>query len=338
MPTHMKKLATIPILLCLILSSCTSNNTYYRITGYAQGGTYNVTYSDINITPDSLKVIIDSVLTSIDNSLSGYNKNSILTKINNNTSHQADTIFKEIFEISYDIYKETEGMFDPSAAPLFDIWGFGFKEKEKITPEKIDSVKQFIGMDKISVRGDSIIKNDSRTKLNFNAIAQGFSCDLVARELDRRGVENYLVEVGMEIYCKGANPSGEMWNIGVDTPEDGNMEAGKKINEIISVSDAGIVTSGNYRKFYIEDGKKFSHTIDPISGYPVTHSLLSATIIASDATLADAYATYCMTLGLERAVEFLNSRPELQGYLIYDQDGEMKVFYTENLKQQLVKQ
>ena len=143
----------------------------------------------------------------------------------------------------------------------------------------------------------------------------------------------------MEIYCSGKNPSGNEWNIGVDTPEDGNMEAGKNISEIISVSDVGIVTSGNYRKFFIENGQKYSHTIDPTTGKPVKHNLLSATIIAPNASLADAYATYCMVIGLEESKKFLESRADLKGYLIYGtENGGMDVYYTENLKSQLVKQ
>lgn len=341
----MRKLTLTTVILFLLLTSCQKRSNYFRITGYAQGGTYSVTYCDSDTSgntvaagPDSLKKAIDLALLAIDNSLSGYNKNSILTRVNQNLTDSVDCLFEDMFRTSYEIYCQTEGRFDPSAAPLFDIWGFGFKERESISQEKIDSIKCFIGMDKASVRNGRIIKKDPRFKLNFNAIAQGYSCDLVASVLEKHGICHYLVEVGMEIYCKGLNPSGGEWKIGVDTPEDGNMEAGKSLSGVIAVSDVGIVTSGNYRKFFIEDGKKFSHTIDPILGYPVKHQLLSATIIAPSASLADAYATYCMVIGLEESKKFLSSRGDLKGYLIYHSpEGKMETYYTENLKSQLVK-
>lgn len=342
----MRKPFILTLIALLILCGCQDRPDYYRITGYAQGGTYNVTYSPVgvdggrvDISPDSLKTIIDRALLDIDNSLSGYNKGSLLTKVNQNISDSVNHLFEDMFLVSSRIYEETAGKFDPSAAPLFDMWGFGFKNKESVTEHKIDSVLQFVGMDKAKIVDGRLIKNDPRFKLNFNAIAQGYSCDVVASELEKLGISNYLVEVGMEIYCSGKNPSGNDWNIGVDTPEDGNMEAGKSISEIIQVSGVGIVTSGNYRKFFIENGQKYSHTIDPTTGYPVKHNLLSATIIAPNATLADAYATYCMVIGLEESKEFLASRSDLKGYLIYGtESGGMEVYYTENLKSQLIKQ
>jgi thiamine biosynthesis lipoprotein len=332
--------------LLLILTGCREQNSYYRFSGYAQGGTYTVTYSSrdtsgerLKISPDSLKSLVDNALLAIDKSLSGYNKGSIISKVNSNESDSVDHLFEQMYRTSTEIYLETDGKFDPSAAPLFDIWGFGFQNRERVSQYKIDSIKQFVGMEKGYVSEGKLFKSDPRFKLNFNAIAQGYSCDIVAAELDKLGLCNYLVEVGMEIYCRGLNPSGNLWKIGVDTPEDGNMEAGKSLTGVIEVTDAGIVTSGNYRKFFIEEGQKFSHTIDPVSGYPVKHNLLSATIIAPNATLADAYATYCMVIGLEEAKSFLASRPDLKGYLIYGTaDGGMETYYTENLKSQLVKQ
>lgn len=341
----MKGVTKFIILLTTIFYGCSSKSTYYRITGFAQGGTYNITYSTIDSSghtikanPNEIKFKVDSILLAIDNSLSGYNQGSTLSKINQNVSDVTDPLFDTMFLVSKEIYHETEGLFDPSAAPLFDIWGFGFKNKETITNEKIDSILHFVGMDKAEIVEGHILKKDPRFKLNFNAIAQGYSCDVVAAELEKLGICHYLVEVGMEIYCHGLNPNGKEWNIGVDTPEDGNMEAGKKISEIISLTNAGIVTSGNYRKFFIEEGVKYSHTIDPTTGHPVKHTLLSATVIASNATLADAYATYCMVVGLEKSKRFLESREDLKGYLIYSEGENMKVYFSENLKQHLYNQ
>lgn len=320
------------VLTAAFLTACTPSPNYFKIEGFAQGGSYHVTYSS-DITPDIIKNRIDSVLLSIDNSLSGYNKLSTLSRINANACTQSDSLLSRLFFISYRIYNETEGRFDPSAAPLFDLWGFGFTQKQNISSEAVDSILAFVGMDKISISpSGQITKKDSRVKLNFNAIAQGYSCDLVAASLEELGITNYLVEVGMEICCRGMNPRGQKWNIGIDVPRDGNMTAGADIKDVLTITDAGIVTSGNYRKFYVVDGQKYSHTIDPISGYPVQHNLLSATIIASDATYADAYATYCMVIGLEKSKSFLASRPDLMGYLIYGEQDTMNIYFTENLK------
>lgn len=336
----MNKSPLILILILTILSSCRLSGDYFRIEGFAQGGTYHVTYSSltssgtsIKVTPDSVKAGIDSILLAVDNSLSGYNKFSTLSKINSNQLLESDSLLRDIFNISYKIYQETEGSFDPSAAPLFDLWGFGFSRKQEVSRGAVDSIKAFIGMDMFSFSPDGkVIKKDKRAKLNFNAVAQGYSCDLVAAYLEKLGICDYLVEVGMEIYCRGKNPHSGKWNIGIDVPRDGNMTAGESIKDVLTITDAGIVTSGNYRKFYVKDGQKFSHTIDPVSGYPVRHNLLSATIIAADAASADAYATYCMVAGLEESKEFLSSRSDLMGYLIYGDQDDMKVYFTENLK------
>ena len=251
----------------------------------------------------SVKALEDSIkseLVLIDDTFSGYNKGSEITRVNEAGSDtvEVNATFAELFGKSKTIWEESSGAFDPSGAPIFDIWGFGFSNKGKVTQHQIDSLKQFVGMDKIRI--DSIggrfyiIKSDPRIKLNFNAIAQGYTCDCIARILDSFGVGNYLVDLG-EIVCKGVNGKGMKWIIGVEHPEDGNQTKGKAIQTIVSVTNCGIVTSGNYRKFYIENGKKYAHTIDPRTGYPAQQSLLSATAICKDGTTADAYATWFMS-------------------------------------------
>lgn len=335
----MRKTLLILSIFILLFGACTHSKDYHFIEGMAQGGTYHITYSSksasgrqIKYSVNSVKHIADSILIEIDNTLSGYNPYSLLTKINSNVSDSCNSVFSDIFDLSYKLYQATNGLFDPASAPLFDIWGFGFKNDETVSDEKIDSILNFTGMDKISISKGRVIKKDSRVKINFNAIAQGYSCDLISDALKEIGITDFLVEVGMEIYCSGVNPNGKPWQIGIDRPEDGNMEAGADIADVVQVTDAGIVTSGNYRKFYIKDGKKYSHTIDPIAGRPVQHNLLSATIIASNAAIADAYATYCMVIGLEKSIEFLESREDLKGYLIYANGEKMDVYYTENFK------
>lgn len=327
--------------------SCARKPVYTRIEGFAQGGTYHIIYSVPQTEPidgDSVVMLVSGILRDIDFSISGYNKGSLLSRFNAGTECVPDKYMTEAFELSRLIWEETEGLFDVSGGPLFDFWGFGFSDPTKLdslkvdgnTARKVDSLLQFTGMDKIRMENGRLIKEDPRAKLNFNAIAQGYTCDVIAKALDSLGVNDYLVEVGMEIVCKGMNASGKPWRIALDAPVDGSQTAGENIQDILELSDCAIVTSGNYRKYHMIDGEKYSHSINPITGYPSRHSLLSATVIISSDTTgkvtaenkkyapgkfpgayADAYATYCMVIGKDAAESFIRSRPDLEGYLIY---------------------
>ncbi len=334
------------VLIIIICSVGCSNNdsTYTVIDGFAQGGTYHIVYEApkdaeaINL-PDSLAQYFHN----IDKSLSGYDSTSIVSRINRGDNPPLDSLFIECFNISKQIWKETSGKVDISGGPLFDIWGFGFREKVEITPKMIDSIRQFIGMDKLTIAYDSsanasfLKKGDPRMKVNFNAIAQGYTCDYIAGKLDGMGIKNYLIEVGGEIICKGVNKKGKEWNIAIDKPVDGNFVPGNSIQTIIEISNRSLVTSGNYRKFYVKDGEKFSHTIDPETGYPVKHNLLSATVLAPDAATADAYATYLMVIGLEPAIDFLKRESQLEALLVYSQGEELKVYSTSGVRQKELK-
>ena len=323
----------------LLLGSCVKDNTYYRIEGFAQGSSYQVVCSPLRgTTPEKLKQRIEACLADIDVSLSGYNKGSLLSRLNAGEDLPLNDLFIECFTRSKEIWEETAGAFDPSSAPLFDLWGFGFTNRGSVTQEAIDSIRAFIGMDLLTLEtradGVHLVKADPRVKLNFNAIAQGFSCDKVACILDSIGCTDYLIDIGREIVCKGLNANGGSWRIGLDRPVDGNFDEGSDLQAIIEVSDRGIVTSGNYRQFYIEDGRKYAHTIDPTTGRPVTHNLLSATVLAKDGSTADAYATWLMVVGVEKARKILAERPELDALLVYERGGEMVAYQTENLKTQ----
>lgn len=318
--------------LLLLSGSCARQDDYVRIEGFAQGSTYHVICHPVKgMNAARLQARFDARLQEIDQSLSGYNKGSLLSRLNAGEDLPLDGLFIECFERSKEIWAESGGAFDPSAAPLFDLWGFGFSNKGQVSDAAIDSILAFVGMDLLTLEertdGTHLVKADPRCQLNFNAIAQGYSCDVVARILDSLGCSDYLVDIGREIRCKGRNAAGEKWRIGLDRPSDGNMEEGKDLQAILHVSDCGIVTSGNYRKFYVEDGRKYAHTIDPVSGRPVSHNLLSATVIAADATTADAYATWLMVIGLDRARQFLDDRPELEALLVYEQDGKMENYW-----------
>lgn len=328
------------------LGSCGSadKDNYAVIRGYAQGGVYSVTMNlrDVDVELEIIRDSIQSILDEIDVTLSGYNRNSMLSRFNAGEDIVPNKLFLDAYDIGYDIYEQTCGVVDVSCAPLFDMWGFGFKTGEMPTDEDVElarrncglgrcwSGSEFLnGLDTINAR-DLLLENEPvLPQLNYNAIAQGYSCDLVARYLYSIGVKDMLVNIG-EIYCDGKNPSGQAWTVGIDKPVDGNNELGAQLQGVFKVPKGphGVVTSGNYRKFYIKDGKKYAHTIDPRTGYPVDHSLLSATIIAPDAMTADAYATYCMVVGLEASKEFLSSRADMEGCLIYDQDGEFRTWCT----------
>lgn len=338
-------------LLAFILSfaallSCAAPDGYISFSGYAQGGTYTVKVNmkDVKVSPEAIRDSVDSILRRIDNSLSGYNKGSLLSRFNAGESIRPDEIFLDIYGKSYLMYEQTGGVLDVASAPLYDAWGFGFKHGELPSEEKLKEILDVSGMgrlkeDMVSVlsdegtlRGTDILKDGEKpvVRLNYNAVAQGYSCDLVAAYLYSIGVKDMMVDIG-EIYCDGKNPSGNRWTIGIDRPTDGNNEIGAQIQGIFKVPEGphGVVTSGNYRKFYVKDGKKYAHTIDPNTGYPVQHNLLCATILAPDAFTADAYATYCMVIGLDSSKEFLASRPDLEGCLIYDEDGEFRTWCSD---------
>jgi len=318
------------LFLFLLISGCTKKVEYRTIDGFTQGTTYHIAYSaDI---PDSLNAVVDKILTDIDNSLSVYNDSSVISNVNRGVDIPLDSLFIEVFNKSVEIYNISKGAFDISGAPMFDVWGFGFKNREKVTQDDIDSIKQFVGMDKVRIENGKVVKSDSRLTLNANAIAQGYTSDVIAGAFDKLGIMNYMIEVGGEIFCKGHNSKGTEWSVGIDKPIEGNVIPGEDLQEILSLSGKGLATSGNYRKFYEEDGKKYAHTIDPRTGYPVTHSLLSATVVANDAMTADALATYFMVVGLDEAKAYLDSNPDVDAYLVYSESGKFQVYKTDGIK------
>jgi len=322
----------LPLLLiaAAIATGCKEKTEYKTIDGFTQGTTYHIVYSnDVDFAPDSL---VESLLKMVDFSMSGYNPESIISQVNNGDSVKVDIMFADVFNRSVEMYKISEGLFDVSAAPLFDLWGFGFKNKSIVNQQVIDSVMQFVGMDKIALDGTLMIKKNPGVKLNFNAIAQGYTADVIGRTFDNLGIKNYLIEIGGEIFCKGVNPRGKSWSVGIDKPIDGNMIQGQEIQDILLLSQGGLATSGNYRKFYEENGEKYSHSINPKTGYPVRDNLLSATVIAADAMTADAYGTYFMVAGLEKSIEVIENTPGIEGYLIYSKDGKLEVYRSKGVK------
>lgn len=338
--------ASLALIVSLLLAAgCSrSASTYRTIDGFAQGGTFHLVYQEptdagrYNL-PDSLQKWFHM----IDKSLSGYDTTSLVSMINRGENPPLDSLFIRCFNLSREVWENTSGAFDISAAPLFDVWGFGFSKGVDTPQEKIDSLMQFVGMDKLEIVYDStakasyLIKADPRMKVNFNAIAQGYTCDFICGELEKCGITDYLLEVGGEIMCKGKNAKGKDWSIGIDKPIDGNFIPGESVEAVIEVSGKGLVTSGNYRKYYIRDGKKYSHTIDARTGHPVSHNLLSATVMAPTAAMADAYATYLMVIGLDAAKEFIGASENMEALLVYGDQENLKVFATGGIHHRKIK-
>ncbi len=305
-----------------------------KIEGKAQGTTYTVSY--LSAEQKDFSFQIDSLLKAFDLSLSQWNENSVVSRVNRNDSTVvADEFFKTVFVRALQIAEETNGAFDPTVAPLVNAYGFGFKHKSKTDSKTIDSLRQLVNYKNISLdENGKIRKKDLRMQLDFNALAQGYSVDVVSLFLETKGIENYLVEIGGETRAKGKNSERKHWRIGIDKPLENLAE--RELQAVISLENKSLATSGNYRKFYEENGVKYSHTINPKTGYPVRHSLLSATVVANNCMDADAYATAFMVIGLEEAKTFLAGHKELDALLIYsDETGALKTFVTEGLKEKI---
>lgn len=304
---------------------------YITNSGKIFGTFYNITYSsDIDLSKE-----IKSTLMQVDNSLSPFNRQSIITAINNNSEALPDEMFTHVFTLAQEISGKTDGAFDITVAPLVNAWGFGFKKG--ITPDSaaIDSLRQFVGYGTVALTEGRITKRHPQTMLDCSAIAKGYGCDAVAAMLDAQGVENYMVEIGGEVVTKGKNGKGGVWTIGISKPTDNPTTSSNELHEIIAISDKSMATSGNYRNFREENGRKIAHTIDPRTGYPVQHSLLSATVIADDCATADAYATAFMVMGTEKAISFCNEH-DIDGYFIYsDDNGILKTKMTEGFRRYL---
>ena len=314
-----------------LLFSCEQPAPYIKHTGRTQGTYYNITYES----PDSVdyeKEIVQ-LLRDFSESLSIYNPNSLISRINQNDSTAiVDDFFYTVFIKSVEINQASGGVFDITVAPLVNLWGFGFTgDRPEIDPKKIDSLLQYVGMDKIRIEGNQVVKDFPGVMLDMNAVAKGYSVDLVASFLKEKGCRNYLVNIGGEIVVQGVNDSGIIWRVEIERPVD-RAGHGEARQAIVRLNNRAMATSGNYRRFFEIDGVKYAHTIDVKTGYPVRHNLLSATVVADDCMTADAWATACMASGLEKSIELLSQHTELEGLLIYsDENGNYKVYSTEGM-------
>ncbi len=277
--------------------------TYYSITYYEDEGTV---FHDA----------VDSLFQDFNRSLSIYDKESLLSRINRNEETKADQYFEMVFTRAQEISRETGGAFDATVLPLVNAWGFGFSERADMTAEKVDSLLQFVGYEKVWLEDGHLVKEDDRVQLDFNAIAKGYAADVVGSWLESKGVITYLVEIGGDLVARGVKPDGSKWRIGLEVPA-GEMDAAQEWTYFVEIRDSGLATSGDYRRYYEKDGRRYSHTIDPETGHPVDHQLMSASVFAPDGISADAYATAFMVMGLEGSIEFVEKRNDLEAYLIF---------------------
>ena len=286
----------------LLLVSC-AQKEYRQNTNFVFGTIYNITYQSDR----DLQQEIETELMKVDGEFSMFNPQSTVARINSGDSTvERSEMFNEIYQLAQTVSKETDGAFDITVAPLVNAWGFGFKHEQLPTPEQVDSLLQL------------------RNQMDFSAIAKGYGCDVVARLLESHGIHNYMVEIGGEVVVSGKNAKGDDWHIGITKPTEDSLNVEGEMQTVLSITDHAMATSGNYRNFYYQGGRKYAHTIDPRTGYPVQHSLLSATVLAENCATADAYATSFMVLGVEGAKAVLARHPELMAYLIYtDEKGQL---------------
>ncbi len=306
---------------------------YQNDKGFIFGTVYNITYQHDKDLQDE----IVKALNQVDASLSPFNKNSIITKVNNNESVKLDDMFIDVFTLAKKISSETHGAFDMTVAPLVNAWGFGFKHDTAPTAETIDSLRQLVGFDKVNIAKGKVVKADPRISLDGSAIAKGYGCDIVARLFRRYDIKNYMIEIGGEVVTCGVSPKRVPWKIGVTKPTDDTLSTNQELQTVLNITDKAMATSGNYRNFYYKNGKRYAHTINPKTGYPIQHNILSATVLAPSCAMADAYATSFMVLGLDESQKILESHPELMAYFIYsDEKGDNAVWFSPSMKGKII--
>ena len=289
-------------------------SSYYRNEGKVFGTYYNVRYEST----EDLEASIQAAFEAFDNSLSMFNPHSVLSAVNANRDTTTDALFEAMWAEATEVYTLSGGAFDITVAPLVKAFGFGRKSDQlsTINPRTIDSIRQFVGFDKVELVDHHVYKSDRRVQIDGGAVAKGQACDVIAGLLYEHGCTNYLVDIGGEVVARGVNDKGEAWRIGITKPNLNNEGAQEELQEILAVSDIHMATSGNYRNFYYAGEERRSHTIDPRTGYPVQHSLLSATVISSSCMRADALATACMVLGAEEALDMIERAQDAACYLI----------------------
>ena len=314
------------IVLSLLLSAC-NKQPEQHIQGAAFGTLYHITY--MGERSDRLPRQVDSVLQVINRTFSVFDTNTVISRINKGEEVFPGNDFLTVLQASLNISEQTRGAFDCTCQPLIELWGFGRGNKKVVVPqEQIDSVKQFIGSQLVTVKDGRIVKADPRVQLNFNAIAKGYAVDQVARFLNEKGYADCIVEIGGEVVARGSK-NGKPWRVGIQVPTD-TPDGPAESSESFKLRDRAVATSGNYRNYFEQDGVRYTHILDPVTGKPEQTNLLSVTVIAPDCLTADAYATAFMVLGMEESRKVLDAHPELEAWFIYDDKGKYNIVKTHN--------
>lgn len=326
----MRRFYVVLLLAMTLTVSCVKQPQKMHLEGFAQGSYYAITYFDEQ--GRDLQKGVDSIFHAVDMSVNLWVDTSIICKVNRNENIKLDNIFIDNFNIAQQAAELSGGYFDPTISPLVSAWGFSAKNGDSITPQLIDSLCQLVDYHKVRIENKQLIKENSAMRLDFNAIAQGYTSDLIGNYLESKGITSYLVDVGGEIIARGGKPDGTPWLVGIEKPA-ANWDSDRVIQQRVEIKDQGIVTSGSYRKYVERDGKRYSHCIDPTTGYPVEHNLLSATVIAETSVWADALASICMVMGMEKSLPIINSLDGVEAYYIFVNDqGELETFATEGFK------
>jgi ApbE family protein len=328
----MKRIISLIFLILLVAGTIfiLSRSKYQTSQGEIFGTTYHVRYNSTQ----NLDKEIEQELFRVDTIFSLFKENSLLSRFNRGEDKgKGNTLFAEVIKLSLEISNETEGAFDITVAPLVNAWGFGFKNKQPLSNQQVDSLQKLVGYQHLSFNGKELTKDIPNLQIDCGAIAKGYAVDRIAKLLSDKGCQNYMVEIGGEVVVKGNNDKGEKWKIGINKPTQHALPTEEDLQTLLSLTNCGIATSGNYRNFYIKDGKKYAHSIDPKTGYPVQHSLLSATVITQSCAKSDALATAFMVMGLDKAKAFVETHKDIQVYFIYaDEKGNYQVWMSDGMK------
>ena len=314
----------------MLLASCGHQPKKTVLQGLAQGSYYAVTYYDEQ--ERNFQQEIDSIFHAVDMSVNLWVDSSVISKVNRNEEVVLDDIFIDNFNIAQEAAKLSDGYFDPTISPIVAAWGFSYKHGDSITPQLIDSLKQLVDYRKVRIEDGKVIKENPAIQLDFNAIAQGYTSDMIASFLESRGIKDFLVDTGGEIMARGGKPNGQPWIVGIEKPAD-NWDSEQVVQTRIALCDKGLVTSGSTRKYVERNGKRYSHCIDPKTGYPVEHQLLSATVLAENSVWADALASICMVMGMEKSLPLIESMDGVEAYYIFaNEKNELETYATEGFK------
>ena len=329
----MKKVLLL-IMSLMVLASCGKQPQKVILQGLAQGSYYAITYYDEQ--GRNFQQEIDSIFHAVDVSVNLWVDTSVISKVNRNEEVKLDSIFVDNFRIAHEAASLSDGYFDPTISPIVAAWGFSYKHGDTITPQLIDSLKQLVDYRNIRIEEGKVVKANPAMTLDFNAIAQGYTSDLIASFLDSRGIKNYLIDTGGEIMAHGEKPNDQPWIVGIEMPAE-NWDSEQVVHTRIALRDKGLVTSGSTRKYVERNGKRYSHCIDPKTGYPVEHNVLSVTVLAENSVWADALASICMVMGMEKSLPLIESMDGVEAYYIYvNEQNALETFATDGFAKLVV--